>query len=604
SADFAEKSQYTPTGFGKEDINYAPKLDYFSALILSGFNPAAADLLYNGSQLLNPDDADRDREVTYGLVNRDAAAFTQNFANKAPNEVLLGQIPTDGIEYYQMSPDERATYNYLYATDKTKADEYMEWLYPQLTERQRDAETKAVHDWTQESTANAIVGNVASVLTSPLKVLSYGSQVADLINTGKIDENAGYNRYSYLNNAVREATSENWGEVGTFAYQTGMSMADFLWNAFITGGLSGGGAVAENLSLAIMGASSAADTVIEQKDRGMDDARAFTLGTVAGLAEIVTEKVSLEALLNPDLSKGAFSYIIKNVLAEGSEEGASDLINDFADVLYDLISGQDKSKWLETVKAYRAQGYTDSEAFGRALADRAGEVGLDMLGGALSGGVMAGGSIAINAYQNGKLVNEGLKAPEGSEIRKVAEQMKTELNAGQKVSQAEYAKLGQLIHANTQFRDILNTELNEQKNTASTGETVNIRTLLNETEEEKAARLSGAEITVTRAKKGSGNQFNFAKLSRLNATEASRYLKPILKALGITGRKYSNLALSIEFEYSNAGAQRSISHQVEETRQDYSAFSLVQSNLEAICENAYPLEAHYDEKPKTADNHV
>ena len=402
SPDFAEKSQYMPTGFGKEDINYAPKLDYFSALILSGFNPAAADLLYNGSQLLNPDDADRDREVTYGLVNRDAAAFTQNFANKAPNEVLLGQIPTDGIEYYQMSPDERATYNYLYATDKTKADEYMEWLYPQLTERQRDLETKAVHDWTQENAAHAIVGNVASVLASPLKALSYGSQVADLINTGKIDENAGYNRYSYLNNAVREATSENWGEVGTFAYQTGMSMADFLWNAFITGGLSGAGAVAKNLSLAIMGASSAADTVIEQKDRGMDDARAFTIGTVAGLAEIVTEKVSLEALLNPDLSKGAFSYIIKNVLAEGSEEGASDLINDFADVLYDLISGQDKSKWLETVKAYRAQGYTDSEAFGRALADRAGEVGLDMLGGALSGGVMAGGSIAINAYQNGK----------------------------------------------------------------------------------------------------------------------------------------------------------------------------------------------------------
>ena len=39
-----------------------------------------------------------------------------------------------------------------------------------------------------------------------------------------------------------------------------------------------------------------------------------------------------------------------------------------------------------------------------------------MLGGALSGGVMAGGSIAINAYQNGRLVKEGLKAPEGSEI--------------------------------------------------------------------------------------------------------------------------------------------------------------------------------------------
>ena len=101
-----------------------------------------------------------------------------------------------------------------------------------------------------------------------------------------------------------------------------------------------------------------------------------------------------------------------------------------------------------------------------------------MLGGALSGGVMAGGSVAINAYQNGKLVKEGLKAPEGSEIRKAAEQIRAELNVGQKVSQAEYAKLGQLINANTQLRDILNTELNEQKNTASAGETVNMHTLL------------------------------------------------------------------------------------------------------------------------------
>ena len=85
-----------------------------------------------------------------------------------------------------------------------------------------------------------------------------------------------------------------------------------------------------------------------------------------------------------------------------------------------------------------------------------------MLGGALSGGVMAGGSVAINAYQNGRLFKEGLKAPEGSEIRKAAEQIRAELTAGQKVSQAEYEKLGQLMDANTQFRDILNTELNEQ----------------------------------------------------------------------------------------------------------------------------------------------
>ena len=227
-----------------------------------------------------------------------------------------------------------------------------------------------------------------------------------------------------------------------------------------------------------------------------------------------------------------------------------------------------------------------------------------MLGGALSGGVMAGGSIAINAYQNGKLVNEGLKAPEGSEIRKVAEQMKTELNAGQKVSQAEYVKLGQLIHANTQFRDILNTELNEQKNTASAGETVNIRTLLNETEEQKSARLSGAEITVTESTHDNSKEFSPVKNIKLKISEAKKLLLPIMEKLGISPSQYSNSALDIEFHYSRSGAGRSIAHQFSETNGDYVDFAKVQSSLKELCQNAYPLEAHFDEKPKTADNHV
>ena len=217
---------------------------------------------------------------------------------------------------------------------------------------------------------------------------------------------------------------------------------------------------------------------------------------------------------------------------------------------------------------------------------------------------MAGGSIAINAYQNGKLVNEGLKAPEGSEIRKVAEQMKTELNAGQKVSQAEYVKLGQLIHANTQFRDILNTELNEQKNTASAGETVNIRTLLNETEEQKSARLSGAEITVTESTHDNSKEFSPVKNIKLKISEAKKLLLPVLEKLGISPSQYGNSALDIEFQYSRSGAGRSVAHQFSETNGDYVDFTKVQSNLKELCQNAYPLEAHYDEKPKTADNHV
>ena len=60
----------------------------------------------------------------------------------------------------------------------------------------------------------------------------------------------------------------------------------------------------------------------------LSNRQAYTLGAIAGMAEIVTEKVSLDTLLDKtSLDKSAWGYVAKNMLAEGSEEMASDLIN-------------------------------------------------------------------------------------------------------------------------------------------------------------------------------------------------------------------------------------------------------------------------------------
>ena len=72
-------------------------------------------------------------------------------------------------------------------------------------------------------------------------------------------QNAGYNKFSYINSAIRNEVNtiveDNWGGVGSSAYQTGMSMGDFLLNTAITGGN-------QALSLAIMGTGAAADATI------------------------------------------------------------------------------------------------------------------------------------------------------------------------------------------------------------------------------------------------------------------------------------------------------------------------------------------------------
>ena len=302
-----------------------------------------------------------------------------------------------------------------------------------------------------------------SVLESPLKGLSYLGQAADYLSDGEIDQNAGYNKFSYINSAIRDEVNtiveDNWGGVGSFAYQTGMSMGDFLLNTAITGGN-------QALSLAIMGTGAAADATISAKDRGLSDNQAFALGTIAGAAEIVTEKVSLDALLDKTaLTKSAMGYFLKNTLAEGSEEVGSDIINLVADV---LIS-KDKSEWRTSIDAYEAEGMTEKEAFWRAVRDQAKNMGLDFLGGAVSGGVMSGAGIAINAGLNEygarrtgaefqamgddvvqATIQEGLASDPSTQSYKLAVQLQQKLDAGQTLTNAE---IGRLYQANVQAID-------------------------------------------------------------------------------------------------------------------------------------------------------
>ena len=350
----------------------------------------------------NPDDLFED--VIYDYINGNEKARDIVDANS----VTSGRAFTgDDVSYLkEMTPDEVAVYNYLYrAGGRDQANRYIENIKPQLLYRSRGTEAEA---WKKMADEQPVSSSLFSIAVGPLKSVSYAGQVGEMIGGGQIDPNAGYNRFVRIPGAIREEIIEKaeakWGERGSFGYQTTMSMGDFLYNSLISGGFSGGAVpekIAEGLTLAIMGTGAAADTVVQKKDMGYDDTSAFVLGTIAGAAEIVTEKISLETLLNPDLLRnGSLKYILKNMAAEASEEGASDLINWYAEYICDIVSGQTESEWKRMLREYEAQGYTESEAFGMAIADRAKELGSDVLGGMISGGVMAGTGAAGNTVRN------------------------------------------------------------------------------------------------------------------------------------------------------------------------------------------------------------
>lgn len=435
--DFAEKSQYKSTANGQEKFNA-----WSGTYSNSGFD-----------------------DIAYDYINRNEEARSrQMLSDIQSNASLLG---LDNSERREMTDDEIATFNYLYAQDTANGDAehknayaYIDYLTGDLNYRQR---AKAEEEWATYAKEHPVGSSAFSVLESPLKGLSYLGQAADYLSDGEIDQNAGYNKFSYINSAIRDEVNtiveDNWGGVGSFAYQTGMSMGDFLLNTAITGGN-------QALSLAIMGTGAAADATISAKDRGLSDNQAFALGTIAGAAEIVTEKVSLDALLDKTaLTKSAMGYFLKNTLAEGSEEVGSDIINLVADV---LIS-KDKSEWQTSIDAYEAEGMTEKEAFWRAVRDQAENMGLDFLGGAVSGGVMSGAGIAINAGLNEygarrtgaefqamgddvvqATIQEGLASDPSTQSYKLAVQLQQKLDAGQTLTNAE---IGRLYQANAQAID-------------------------------------------------------------------------------------------------------------------------------------------------------
>lgn len=434
--DFADRSKYVST--------YQPGTEEFNAWSGTYTNTGFGD-------------------INYDYINRNETALgRQNVNDTSLNLSFLG---LDDSERQEMTDEEIAMFNYLYALDTERGDAehstayaYIDYLTSDLNYRQRK---KAEEDWASYAAESPVGSSAFSVLTSPLKGLSYLGQFADYAEDGEIDQNEGYNKFSYMNTAIRNEVSDtieksgNWGSVGSFAYNTGMSMADFLFNTAITGGFAGGGSISSAMALGIMGTGAAADTVISAKDRGLDDGQAFALGTIAGAAEVLTEKFSLDALLKGRWEESAIKYILKNAVTEGSEEVGADVINTMADILI----AKDQSQWQAAIDAYVAQGKSESEAFGLALADQAIQMGLSFAGGFLSGGTIGGtyagiGTLSQNAAykQTGAslrkmgdemlqaIIDTGLQAEENTEAHKMALELQEKMKSGT-VTDAEIGRL-------------------------------------------------------------------------------------------------------------------------------------------------------------------
>ncbi len=169
-------------------------------------------------------------------------------------------------------------------------------------------------------------------------------------------------------------------------------MADFLLASKLTGG-------SKLLTAAIMGSGVAADTVIDAKDRGLSDDQAFLLGSITGAIEIAVEYIPFEEVLKK-LPQGR-DAVANAIRLAGQVEAAKTLTSDFRYFIADLLISKDKSEWMQTVDYYIADGYSETDAWMKALEDTVFTMLIDSLTSYFAGGAVEGarrygsGSVAM-----------------------------------------------------------------------------------------------------------------------------------------------------------------------------------------------------------------
>ncbi len=296
--------------------------------------------------------------------------------------------------------EKRAVLSYAAAGSWDKAAELLGNLERILDERQQGQASAIMREAARENPFAGALMNAVSTYAQPYAYLEGLKQTVHNLATGEdepINQNGFWMSGAHMTQdtaaGVVQGVNESiigdiFGDV-SFVTETGLSILQNIVRYPM-----------KAASLPFMAVGAAGGGTLEGAQQGLSAGEAVALGTAAGLAEYVTEKVSLESLLDTvkagatPLRRTLFN-IGKQIVAEGSEEAASEYLN----LLADAIIRGDRNEMTQYSRDLQAQGFSKSEADAMAITQYMVEApALSALGGALSGGMMGtGGAVFGNA---------------------------------------------------------------------------------------------------------------------------------------------------------------------------------------------------------------
>lgn len=250
-----------------------------------------------------------------------------------------------------------------------------------------------------------VLGTLQSIVTNlgnSLSLLPLADTVDSVVGID-IDTNDKLHTISRLTNDLREGAKSNLGETGQFIYDTAMSAVDSasyvaMGNALGVAGEAVGIANATNyvpeIVNGLMGNIVAQQAIVEGKEKGYSDTKAVSMGIIQAAIEAITEQYSLDTIIkHPNLLKGA--------LVEGSEEVASNWLNN----VVDAVANGDKNRYRQVVNEYKKENpnASDGEALASAICDSFKDDGLSFIAGGLSGAAMSGTQVGINKVKQSSI---------------------------------------------------------------------------------------------------------------------------------------------------------------------------------------------------------
>ncbi len=234
--------------------------------------------------------------------------------------------------------------------------------------------------------SHPVLATGAAIVANPITgAIGDIQQVSDRIQGKPLTQS--YDPTSIIRDTVSGNIDSNLGRIAYGGVNSigDMGMALLLGKAF-------GGAnnqAVSRIAAGIMGSEKANDTMNSAIERGLTPNQVLAEGVGSGASTYLSE-VALGPL---ERIAGGSGNILRSMASEGLQEGLEDIIDTLFDQAITISGGNvEKSEFGRSYQAYLDMGLSEEEAKKQVLADYWDQLKLDSALGAITGGLMQGGS--------------------------------------------------------------------------------------------------------------------------------------------------------------------------------------------------------------------